>query len=374
MSPVDVGSDPVPAVVRRFDIQAWRRKIASYALHRLHHGRAADSTAVTPIPRTGIHRILVCRPNHRLGNLLLLTPLLAELQRCYPGAQVDLVVGGARADALFRAFPNVGNVFRLPRHAFRQPLKFLQVQRAVRRERYDLAIDPDIGSLSSRVMVSRCRSTWRIGFSGANSAQALSHAMPIPLLHRHMGQLPVMLLRWAMAGSAETRTPEIPGLDLRLSEHERTWGRQRLAELLGVDADAALPGTVALFTHATGARRHEDVWWQQLLASLRSQFPGHAFLEILPAHGHASLVGMIPAWHSSSPRRVAAIIAATRLFLTVDCGVMHLACAARGPRVVGLFQSADPAIYGPYGSGNCAVSTLDQSAAELGSCVVRSLP
>jgi len=34
-------------------------------------------------------RVLVCRPNGRLGNTLLLTPLLQELERVFPGAEID---------------------------------------------------------------------------------------------------------------------------------------------------------------------------------------------------------------------------------------------------------------------------------------------
>jgi hypothetical protein len=130
---------------------------------------------------------------------------------------------------------------------------------------------------------------------------------------------------------------------------------------------------VALFTHASGGKRYEDGWWRQLFGTLRSQFPDHAFLEILPVHGHASLAGLVPTYYSSSPRRLASIISAAQLFVTADCGVMHLACAACGPRVIGLFQRTDPAVYGPYGNGNRAVSTLGRSAADLAADIARSL-
>jgi heptosyltransferase-3 len=34
-----------------------------------------------------VARILVIRPNHRLGNQLLLTPLLQEIEKLYPAAK-----------------------------------------------------------------------------------------------------------------------------------------------------------------------------------------------------------------------------------------------------------------------------------------------
>ncbi len=348
-----------------FDIQHLRRRVLRFGEQRLHRPRQPDPAISKPIPRSGIYRILLCRPNHRLGNLLLLTPLLAELQRSFPGTQVDLLVGGEQASSLFKAFPNVGNVFRLPRHALREPLRFIRVMRALRRERYDLAIDPDVQSLSSRLVVNRCRASYRIGFTGAKSARGLTRAMQTPAVERHMGQLPVLLLRWAVELPAGAIQYRVPALDLQLTAEEREWGRRRLGALLDQDKGGEEGPTVAIFTHATGAKRYADSWWQEMLASLRRQYPGSRFIEILPAHAQSSFAGAVPAYYSSAPRRMAAIIAATQLFLTADCGVMHLACAARGPAVVGLFSCTDPAVYGPYGGSNHAFSTAGLAPAEL---------
>ncbi|HMM68662.1 MAG TPA: glycosyltransferase family 9 protein [Dokdonella sp.] len=347
------------------DIQHLRRRMLRFGVLYLRRPRQPDLANSKPIPRSGIYRILLCRPNHRLGNLLLLTPLLVELQRSFPGTQVDLVVGGNQAASLFKAFPNVGNVFRLPRHALREPLRFIRVLRALRRERYDLAIDPDVQSMSSRLLVDRCRASYRIGFTGAKPARGLSRAMQTPVVERHMGQLPVLLLRWAVELPDGAIRYRVPALDLQLTADEREWGRRRLAELLQHEHGAANGEVVAIFTHATGAKRYSDSWWQDMLASLRHQYPESRFIEILPAHARSSFAGAIPGYFSTTPRRMAAIIAATQLFLTADCGVMHLACAARGPAVVGLFSCTDPAVYGPYGGSNHAFSTAGLAPAEL---------
>lgn len=37
-----------------------------------------------------INRILISRPNHRLGNLLLLTPLVQEVANTFPDSKIDL--------------------------------------------------------------------------------------------------------------------------------------------------------------------------------------------------------------------------------------------------------------------------------------------
>ena len=47
--------------------------------------------------RNKIKRILICRPNHRLGNLLLITPLIQEISETFPDCKIDLFVKGGIA-------------------------------------------------------------------------------------------------------------------------------------------------------------------------------------------------------------------------------------------------------------------------------------
>jgi heptosyltransferase III len=344
-----------------FDVQDLRRRVVSAGMKALSRSAPPPPVQSRHIPRSGIYRVLICRPNHRLGNQLLLTPLIAELQARYPGAQVDLVVGGEQGGPLFSHFPNVGMVYHLPRHALRHPLRTLGVMRKIRHERYDLAIDPDMSSQSSRYLLRRCRATWRLGFCGEKSREGLSLAMPAPIALRHMGKQSVGLLRWAMGEDSCPPAGPLPMLDIRLTDDERAWGRRRLAELLRLVSDAADIPAIAIFAHATGAKRYAPAWWAQILEGLHARYPGCRIVEILPAHGESSVVSGIPGYYSSDARRMAAIISATQLFVTADCGVMHLACAANGPAVVGLFQCTDPDRYAPYGKGNMAISTRELS-------------
>lgn len=150
------------------------------------------------VPRKGLYRILVCRPDPQPGSLLPLTPLLLELAREYAGAQVDLVVTGEHDKKLFSDFPNVGTVYVLPRHALRQPWKFLRAVHRLRQQHYDLAIDPDVSSRCSRMLVNHCWTTYRIGFSGRKSSGKLDSVMPMADTTRQPGQLAVALLRWAI--------------------------------------------------------------------------------------------------------------------------------------------------------------------------------
>src|SRR5712671_3999162 len=55
-------------------------------------------------------RVLVCRPNGRLGNTLLLTPLLQELERVFPGAEIDIVSACPAAAEIFCEYPSVRTI------------------------------------------------------------------------------------------------------------------------------------------------------------------------------------------------------------------------------------------------------------------------
>jgi heptosyltransferase III len=62
------------------------------------------------------------------------------------------------------------------------------------------------------------------------------------------------------------------------------------------------------------------------------------------------------------------------MFVTADCGVMHLASAAR-VRVLGLFKVTDAAMYAPYGNGSTAIQAEDDApaaAAEHASALLRA--
>lgn len=104
---------------RTRDSRGPRHRLAHWAVQRAYGHR--DDISGTAVPERGIHRILVVKVSHTLGNTLLLTPLLQELEARFPGAEVDIVTRNPVAEALFPGYPNVGRIFRVPRHGLRQP-------------------------------------------------------------------------------------------------------------------------------------------------------------------------------------------------------------------------------------------------------------
>ncbi len=188
-------------IAHNLDVQHWRRKLVGFLARDSWQARIQEHPAQPAVPRQGLYRVLICRPNHRAGNLLLLIPLIAELQLNFPGTQVDLIIGNSAATTNFRRFPNVGHIYSLPHHALRHPWKFLSVIRTFRQQHYDLAIDPEISSQSGRMLTHLCRATHRIGFSGSKPSAKLTCSMPAPASTMPAEQIPVTLLRWALASN-----------------------------------------------------------------------------------------------------------------------------------------------------------------------------
>lgn len=315
-----------------------------------------------------IHRILICRPNHRLGNLVLLTPLVTEVQRLFPRAKVDIVLAGSQGAELFRAFPNVGHIYALDRRMVRHPIAVARTAVQIRRARYDLALDPCESSQSSRLLVAIAEAKFTLGLPRAEAAGTV--VQPIP---KHMAKWPVALLRKA---SQRQHTADLeleyPRLELRLSPEERSLAAQTLSTLV---PNQRIEVVVGVFADATGAKRHEESWWMDFLLELRKHLGDCAIVEVAPPDGRSRLSSAFPAFSSTSVREVAALISNLTCFVSADCGVMHLAAASGAP-TIGLFSATDPAKYEPYGNGSQAIQTSGKSpeeVAQLASAIIERI-
>lgn len=303
-----------------------------------------------------IRTILICRPNHRLGNLLLLTPLVSELQRAFPDAKVDMLLAGDDGAELFRGFPNVRHVYGLSRRMIRHPLALVRTMLQIRRACYDLAVDPCEASQSSRLLMVMANAKHTIGLPRTGSAMSAEEQETILRAPRHMAQWPVYLLRRAMAQHAPDLDRDLPDMDIRLAADERQQARSTLEALLRAHGEADAAHVVGVFAEATGAKRYPRAWWQRFIAELRIRHADAALFEILPPDGQPRLALDLPTFHSRSPRQVAAMIANMTCFISADCGVMHLASASGTP-TIGLFSVTDASKYGPYGHGSRALVT-----------------
>ncbi|MEP7041441.1 MAG: glycosyltransferase family 9 protein [Dokdonella sp.] len=358
-------SDPLPAAPGEA-IQELRRRVARALLRRVFGQAERTSAANAPLSTRGIHRILVCRISHTLGNTLLLTPLLREIQATYPGAEIEILTRSPVAEDIYGAFFNVRRIHCLPRHGFRAPWQLLRLIRLLRRERFDLAIDSCVRSQSDRIGVMLAKATWKLGYIDPRKSGTLTHGVEVPANVRHVGQLPVYLLRSALG---KTAPAEYPPLDIGLTPDEREQGHMTLARVLATaEGETAKPRIIGVFANATGVKNFGSDWWLRFAGTLAARFPNDRIVEIIPASGRSLLDNRYPTVYCSGVRKLAQSIAALDVFISADCGVMHLACAAGTP-TRGIFAVTDPVEWGPYGAGDAVIDarqkTPEAIAAEL---------
>lgn len=327
-------------------IQHWRKKLTQAVTGRLGQSRRPmhNPSNCTPTP---IRRILIIRPNHRLGNTLLITPIVAEMEQLFPTATVDLFVKGGIASEVFREYPQVDRILALPKKHFKALGTYLWTWVRLRMRAYDLVINSVSHSSSGRLATAWARGKYK-WYGDRNENVQVLRSQLIP----HMAHGLVMDFRTFWTPQTLFMTPRpLPLMDVKLSVAEKNMGRALLDSLVPNEKK-----TIALFTYATGAKCYSPEWWIPFYQRLQTEFPNYQFIEILPAEHVSQIDFAAPTLYSKSIREMAAVIANCTLFIGADSGVMHLASAALTP-TVGLFQVTDPAVYGPYGNHSFAADT-----------------
>lgn len=317
-------------------------------------GQSNHLPAGTPGQSIVIQRVLICRPNHRLGNLLLITPLIQEVTATFPGCRIDLLVKGGVAPTIFQGYENIERIISLPKKPFKELLRYLRVWISLKRTRYDLVVNVVKGSSSGRLATKFSNATYKIFGDETTIDPALTG-------HQHIARYPVYQLRNHLsAWGIPTRPGDAPSLDLRLSAAERADGETQLQQLTGNDRK-----TISLYTYATGDKCYSSDWWTTFYDRLKTEFPHYNIIEVLPIENISMLSFRAPSFYSKDIRAIAAFIAATSIFVGADSGIMHLATASHAP-TVGLFSITDPEAYQPYGHNSLGIDTRH---ADLGECM-----
>lgn len=341
----------------------WRRALIASTLGRVFRRVGGRLCEPGGLPTYGIHRVLICRPNHRLGNTILLSPLIQEIEGLYPGAEIDIVASDV-AVTLYADRFHVRRIFALPRKIARHLPHTVRLLLDLRFASYDLAIDACTGSQSGRLILALARARFKLGFPDealipASAWYALS--WPAHLAHRS-----VFLLRTAYAG---TTADIYPPLEVELTPREKDEAAKALAKLYGV-ATAAPHPIIGVFADATGAKRYQEAWWIQFLRVLQRESPDVKLVDLVGVQGVSRLGERFVPFYTQNPRHLAAMIACMDGFISADCGVMHLA-AGSGTPTLGLFSTTDPAKYSPYGGANAALYTQDMDASTAAMAAVR---
>ncbi len=299
--------------------------------------------------------ILVCRPNTRLGNTVLLTPLIEELQTRLPNARIDVLSACPAAPEVFAGFPGVYRVHELPFRGVRHPFRYAGTLLRVCRVGYDIIIDPCPNSWTARFLTRWIPGRLKVGFTHPRRQWGLDVSVPFKDAPRHMGAYPVYLVRRVLFDlDPQVARADEATLTVHLSPAEREFGRREIRRLAGDEASGPV---IALATHATGAKRFAVSWWRAVLEQLRMRVPQARFIEIRSPSGHATLPELA-GFSSRRTRHVAAVIDAATCFVCADSGLMHLG-AATDTVTVGLFKVTLPQLYAPRRGRSCALAASD---------------
>ena len=294
-------------------------------------------------------RILVVRLDERVGNLILTTPVLSSLRARYPDAVIDLLAHRRGAD-LVGAHPALNAFLPFDKRTLLAAHGPLATPFALRRQRYDLAIDaanPTDPSTTQALLVRLSGARHTVGFAEGAFSRLYSAPVQGSTAGAHEIDMRLALLR-ALPGSAVDR-------------------RTSLAPLVGTPP--ALPDVPALARGAygvlnVGARLGEKRLGAEAYAvlALRLVQAGLACLVLYGPSEHdlaAAVVARAPGAHLAPPTtlvQLALLMQRARVVITCDTGPMHIAVAAGTP-TCGLFVSTDTQRYGYPEAPHTAIDT-----------------
>lgn len=310
-------------------------------------GRSHSSGASVIADRSSVKRVLILRPNGRLGNLLLITPLVQEITGTFPEAKIDLFVKGGLAPILFKNYPNVDHIIRLPGKPFKELIKYMWAWISLRKYSYDVVINVIDHSSSGKLSTLFAAGKHKL-FEVDQEAMREKYGHE----YAHIAKFPVFNLRHFLSSSGIEESHEpVPLLDLKLSAEEIANGKKLLEEHVKNDKK-----TICLYTHATGSKCYSEEDWLKIYEALKLNFPDFNILEILPIENISKLSFKAPSYYSRDLLEMGGLLANAAVFVGADCGVMHLASASHVP-TVGLFSLNNVEVYKPYGNNSRAIKT-----------------
>lgn len=353
-----------------------------------------------------IRRVLLIRPDH-VGDLLLMTPALAELRRALPEAQITYLVGPWSREVVARS-PHVDEIqtcafpgFRRERQGALEPYLLLwRLARALRRQRYDLAIvlRPDFWWGIWLILLAGI--PLRLGYADELQTPCLTWALPLragehavrqnlrlvraaallakQVAHEHQQDQSGGSQRYQdnqpcndniqsvndnqKAGVHPSRqiaqledvapVQGEPPLAFTPTDEERAWVQKRLAR-----AGIAEGERLVVIHPGTGApvKLWEARSWACVADTLarasgaRIVLTGseseRAQVEAISASMQEPALALIG---ETDIGKLAALLARADLALGVDSGPLHLA-TAEGTPTVRLYGPTDPRVFGPWG-------------------------
>ena len=327
-------------------------------LRRFLGGMLAPKTVpLDGIDLGSIRRVLIVRQDARLGNLVLMTPLLGAVRDTFGGCELDVLVSRGFEEILADD-PNIDRLEILDRRAARlMPWLLPHLMLGIRRRRYDLAIDASDGrhvSLLNVLLTALSGAEYRLGYDREDAASFLNLLVPPPDADIHMAD--------ALASVVTELATDvrIGPMMVVLADEEREFADGWLSERGITDLESFF----VIHPGGRGKKQWGPVHFADLIDRLHTDLGVRLVVIAGPAEEEilALIADMTDAPYEvldrPAVRRMAAVIERCDLFISNDTGPMHVASALGRP-TVGIFTSSNYRTYGPRGYAGRVVAAED---------------
>lgn len=310
-----------------------------------------------PIVKDSIKKILVVRINYRIGNILFTTPLLNALEKEFPNAQIDMMIGAPFIAPLIEEMPQISKVYSFPRELLKYPLKVLKLKKELKHNGYDLLVTPSLHSSSDSFFTFLVSAKYKLGFYSPDVFSPLTHGVPFPSDIQHEALKPLALM--SVFGKKPSDFHNY--LNIQLSTQEKTSVRQSIPA-----------NSIGIFRDARNEKKIEDEWWRELLTSLKSLDYSLHFIDILDPNNRTPLEEDTPTMSEKNLRILASKIGNLNAFICGNTGPMHLASATQ-TATIALFKTTSPSLYGTLGKNDLSLEMQGKSVEEIAKEIVKHL-
>ena len=307
----------------------------------------SEPVDVADFDRGDIRKILLVRQDSRLGNLILMTPLISGFRKSFPTATIDILISEGFEEILEHN-PEIDDILMFRKSlARRQPWSYPRFLMEIRRAGYDLAVDVSDGrhtSLNNSLLTAFSGAHYRLGYNYGEAGGFLNMAVPCPPADMHMAD--------AVMGLVKFIAPETP--DFPMVVHIGEDDREFASEWLQRHDIPALESFFVIHPGGKGRKR----WDTDKFAGLIERIDREMGVRLVCIAGPADMDRLDRIHEKSGAafdvltdvtvNRMAAVIERCDLFISGDTGPMHVASALEKPTVA-IFLSSDFRVYGPRG-------------------------
>jgi heptosyltransferase III len=346
------GNDPVskPSLLTKFRRSDGARKFGRLIERGIKKALFAVLGRVLPYENRAlselrqVNKVLMVRPNFRIGNTLIAARLIPSIQARFPEARIDFL--GAETTLTLLENMGLGKTEALSRsHSYRL-FSFLCMILRLRKERYDIAIDCGRGSKTSAVLTSLIGSRYRVGVDRGGGRRLLNVRLSIDRQPHVYDNFAAFARELRGGGEA----PAIPYY--QVSGREILEAKAWLCDNgLGQNGKPVL--FVAVFVGGHLGKRWSGRIWRSFLRKLDAAgvpllvFSGPEEFALLDEIRELKLQNVFIA-PVQKLRPTAALYAQARLVVSPDTGFLHLAAALELP-VVSVLQTERSQTYAPKG-------------------------